>query len=177
MAPWKDSASSCFAGSALVLTPDGWEEIRAIKAGDEILSYDSRESELVARPVNMRLKCRTRVIWEIHADDLIQAIPTTSGHTFLTTRGWVATKHLRNDDELLTVSAGGTPSLSKITSVCRTQRKEPTYSLNTAGEHNFVAAGAVAHNFSYFRTFRTWWYQKFIDSHHVHQTTLVGISN
>jgi hypothetical protein len=44
-----------------------------------------------------------------------------------------------------------------------TEPAEPVYNIHTTGEHNFIADGVVAHNFTEFRRLRTLFHRLFID--------------
>jgi hypothetical protein len=76
----------------------------------------------------------------------------------LTQRGWVSAIKLIKGDKILLVDKYLRIEAKEIVFVHPTKKKETVYSLYTTGECNFIADGAVAHNFSWFRWLRQFWF-------------------
>ena len=68
-------------------------------------------------------------------------IEATSGHLFLTKRGWVSTENLTDSDSVMVVTGAWAKFLSKSEIGLL-----PTYDLQVAPYHNFIANGIVVHN-------------------------------
>ncbi len=155
---------SCFTKSTLIFTPKGWKEIGSINFGDSVFSYDPASGQINVRKVQKKIKHSSAAIWKICNLKSSNVVLTTSHHTFLTQRGWVLTKNLKIGDQVLMVDENLNKEFGHISHIEETDRIEPVYNLYTETEHTFIASGLVAHNFTYFRTFRTWWHKNYIDS-------------
>lgn len=68
-------------------------------------------------------------------------IKATSGHLFLTKRGWVSTENLTDSDSVMVMTGTWAKLLSKSEIGFL-----PTYDLQVAPYHNFIANGIVVHN-------------------------------
>jgi Pretoxin HINT domain len=146
---------TCFAGSTLILTPDGWQPILDLRRGSQVVSYDRLTGKTSVRQVKQVKDHKPEIIWEIHFTQTKRPICTTKSHSFLTNRGWRTTRQLRSGDVMTTV--GGREAV--VASVIATSRAEPVFNLLTGVEHTFVAEGCVVHNFTYFRNLRVWWHK------------------
>jgi hypothetical protein len=132
-----------------------------VEVGSAIISYDARCNQTGERLVSKKIVHASGRIWRIVTAGS-GGIETTANQTFLTRRGWLCAKNLREGDELLT-GLGNTAGTVRVVALVDTGRDEPVYHLHTAGEHNFIAHGCVAHNFTYFRAIRTLWHRVFVD--------------
>jgi hypothetical protein len=146
--------SSCFTSNTPVLTSEGWRRIDEIEPGQTIMTID-RKGTLVGRRVAKRKDYSARGVWLIQTAGRVEPVETTGSHTLLTARGWVRTSRLRVGDILVAPDADH----GRVTQVIRTSRFQPVHNLITEGEHTFIAAGFVVHNFTHFRAIRTALYQ------------------
>lgn len=150
------SRSTCFPGDTDVLTPRGWEAIGGIRAGDLVLSLDRHGGAELNRRAVIRVKVHgPSSIWALRFFGRDQAVRTTESHRFLTQRGWLKTRDLRVGDVTHCIDKHGLIRLHGVEQVEATEIVEPTYNLVTYGDNNFVVAGAVAHNFTYFPAVRS----------------------
>jgi hypothetical protein len=60
------------------------------------------------------------------------------------------------------VDDSGESRLVRIEAIT-TEAPEPVFNLHTAGPHNFIAEGVLAHNFTELRWLRTWARRLFVD--------------
>jgi hypothetical protein len=144
---------SCFASETPVLTPCGWRPIASIEPGDFVRSYDRSTGTMADRRVIQRQDHRPTRIWEVRTNRSSRPIETTVMHPFLTQRGWVAASKLRAGDTLV----AGSGAAAEVRSVWRTDRSGAVHNLVTEGEHTYVVAGCVVHNYAYAPALRTWW--------------------
>lgn len=80
-----------------------------------------------------------------------RTLSTTALHPLLTHRGWIRAGKLRGGDRLVSIDGN-----DRVVSASRvTDRVEPVFNLYTDGERNFIAEGAVAHNFVVLPALRT----------------------
>ncbi len=149
-------SAACFAGGTRLLTQNGWKQIRAFKKGDMILSYCPKQGILKQREVlKVKVHNEPSRIWCIRTSGDNSRIRTTMAHSFLSRRGWLKTKELVVGDVITAIEFDGTVVEKTILSVRATEEYEETYNLVTSGENNFIACGCVAHNYTYFRSLRS----------------------
>jgi hypothetical protein len=152
--------ASCFPSTARVLTPNGERSIICFSPGDLVLSLDPVQQRLVERVVTKRLEHLPTRIWHIEFSSSRPVLRTTRNHSVLTTRGWLRVDRLKSNDYVVEASGRHTP----IAKVFPTSAMENVYNLYTAGEHNFIVDGIVAHNFTWLREIRTMWHRRFLDN-------------
>jgi hypothetical protein len=151
--------ASCFPATARVLTPAGTRCIADLEPGDLVISYRPGLAATV-QPVTRKLQhCEISILRVALADGT--ALRVTANHTVLTARGWLRVDQLGEGD--LLIQADGS---SRVSEVWTEPALKPVYNLHTAGEHNFIVDGVVVHNFTMFRTIRTWMHRLFIDPFH-----------
>jgi len=97
----------CLDGETLVTTPNGKKEIKSLKPGDKIYSFNEstnspEEDEIVKLHKNL-LKSRTADMYEIELDDG-NVLHITGNHKVLTQRGWVEVEKLTLDDEIKSIN-------------------------------------------------------------------------
>jgi hypothetical protein len=68
----------------------------------------------------------------------------------LTRKGWVCTGNLKIGDQLAIPES----AFVTVTEIKRNVGAELVYNLYTAWQHNYIANGVVAHNFTHFRAIR-----------------------
>lgn len=145
--------SGCFAGDTPILTSSGWRRIEDFTKGDEVLSLN--DGALLARSVFRLKRVGVRRIWNLHVENEDRTIKTTWSHSFFTGTDWKMARQLKRGDDLVLIDKRGVVCSSKILSSQLTDHVEPVYNLITDKEHNFIANGVVAHNFSFMRQVRS----------------------
>lgn len=151
------NGAECFPAGTLVDTPTGKVRIADLEKGQFVLSYN--DGSLVPRQITRKLVYKPAKLMKVTFEDGGTPVIVTVSHSFLSARGWLAVKELRQGDDILQASA--TPR--RIASVTSTGTTEPVFNLYTQYEHNFIADGCVAHNFTYFRALRTILHNLFLD--------------
>jgi intein/homing endonuclease len=148
----------CFPYRTLIDTPYGNAKIGDLKKGQLVLSYDA--GELVPRVITRKRVRGIAQVLRVEFDDG-KMLFTTAHHTFLTEGGWkkLADIHL---GEKLVKADDSTSTVARFTKL----DPEPVFNIYTEGEHNFIADGCVAHNFTEFRTMRTLLHRLFLDPKH-----------
>jgi hypothetical protein len=142
---------ACFGANTPIATPSGERPIAELSAGDLVRSVEPRTGRCHDRRVLERRDHARAEIWEVATEEG-RTVATTATHPFSTERGWVQCQHLSPADHLLT----STGARVRVTSAKATGRFEPVHNLITEGEHTFLAAGYVVHNYVWFRTLRVW---------------------
>jgi hypothetical protein len=140
------AGAACFVGTTRILTPTGERPIASLRPGDQVLSWSRCAQGLVRSEVRRARSHGPRCIWVLRGDGA-ETVETTANHRFLTQRGWTRADHLLAHDRLVGLLDGRPRSIA--VQVERSSRVEPVYNLVTAGEHSYVAAGFVVHNYSY----------------------------
>ena len=154
---------TCLPLSALVLTPTGWLPIDSMNAGDLIISFSQTLMCVVVRPITKRIDFPSDRLWEIRTEQHHEPLRATGSHTFLCQDEWKRVNELTEGDLLLRVIEGKQVEV-KVLSVTQTNTFEPVCNLHTASDHNFIVGGGfIAHNFSYFRSLRSFWQRLFCD--------------
>lgn len=153
----------CFPSYALVLTCVGWKPISNVNAGDLVLSYDGAKKKIEVSTVLMRRDHNPQRLWKLNFEDAGNQVITTCFHSFLTERGWVKTKDLVPGDKLESTVNMSHQDHRVVRSIEETQERAPVHNLITSGSHTFIVEGVIAHNFTLFRSLRTWAYSVFID--------------
>ncbi len=148
---------SCFPGDARVLTARGYRRIDAVHKGDLVVSY-SANSKPVLRPVTRRICGGTRSLSRVEFSDG-STITVTGRHSVMTLAGWRRIDQLRVG-EVIACPEEPDRYVQRIVLDASTA---PVFTLYTAGEHNFMVEGVLAHNFTFARTLRTLWHRLFID--------------
>jgi hypothetical protein len=141
--PGNTGRSTCFESATLVLTPCGWTAIAEIEVGDLILSLDQTAGRLVERPVMRRDDHAETMLWHLETECGRRPVETTMRHRFMTERGWIQTRKLRTGDRLCYFNG----SLVSVVAVRPSDKVGRVHNLITEGEHNYIAAGFVVHNY------------------------------
>ncbi len=163
--PKEDGGKACFPSYTLIDTPLGKMEIGSLTKGQIILSYNP-DGLLVPRAITRK---RVRGTAQVFRVDFENGSPlfTAAHHSFLTEKGWKKLADMRPGEKLVKANA-------TIATVARFTRLglNPVFNIYTAGEHNFIADGVVAHNFTEFRTVRTALHRLFLDPvHNIHRVS------
>jgi hypothetical protein len=153
--------NSCFPESVHVLTPTGARSIAHFIRGDVVLSFDPLRNELVERIVSKTREHFPRRIWEVQFATGCESLRSTASHSILTQRGWTRIDKLVIGDSLVGIGARD----FIVERVVPTGIDEKVYSLITTGEHNFVANGIVAHNFTFMRKTRAFLHRVLFDAY------------
>src|SRR5207245_1966342 len=112
--------------------------------------------QLRARRVSKLVTHSPQRLFSIETSDPQLSLVTTSNHTLFTNRGWIQADRICRGDELFTCWSDVRPRVSRIGT---TDLMKPVYNLVTGWEHNYIAEGFVAHNFTVFRRTRTFFYK------------------
>jgi intein/homing endonuclease len=94
-----------------------------------------------------------RKIWRISFEDGHQ-VRTTSVHSFRVTDGWKKASRICSGDKVLFYEAQGGAQVRRVTDSRPTHEVEDVFNLIVEERFNFVADGALAHSFTYFRRAR-----------------------
>jgi hypothetical protein len=142
------SGGGCFPFSAPILTPQGCKMIGSLQVGEVVLSF--KNGLLVPRKITKKVVCSPRRVVEV-TFETGETLYATRSHTFLTSSGWQRLDKM-SPGSCIVLSNGATATIKCMSEI---DRAEHVYNIYTAGEHNFVAYGCVAHNFSFLRVLRT----------------------
>jgi hypothetical protein len=142
---------SCFPASALVLTPGGEREMADIQPGSLVVSTAESGAVATRRVLKKKVHRRGR-LWRVECAGESAAIDVTKRHSFLTDRGWVQAWRLRPGDRLRGIDA----SYRHVVTIGVTNEIVPVFNLITESEHTFVVHGCIVHNYTYWRSLRTW---------------------
>lgn len=140
--------SSCFPRGTMIDTPHGARDIAEISTGDAVLSFCRRCGRVREREVIKVVRHAESAIWVLRLDD--RSIRTTRTHSFLTESGWRRAGQLRSG---MTIRLHNSQAAT-ITASGEVSETEPVYNLIVEGDFTYIADGAVAHSFSYLRSFR-----------------------
>jgi hypothetical protein len=153
--------SGCFPASALVETPSGKVPIGNLKKYDLVLSI--KDGVLVPRRITHKLAYRAAPVIRVAFCDGGESLTATATHSFLTPTGWRRLDKLMRGDIIIRASAAGSIKAGYIREIGVTDSVEPVFNLYTEREHNFIANGCVAHNFTHLRQLRTFLHNIFFD--------------
>lgn len=156
---WK---CNCFPHSALVETPRGRTQIGNLSKGQTILSYSS-DGALVTRIITRKLVHEPAALIRVAFESEEATLQCTTSHSFLTDKGYQSLQKLRPGDFITRVIASKIVR-SRVVSITPTGIMEPVFNLYTQGEHNFIADGCIAHNFTHLRMLRVVLHRLFFDS-------------
>lgn len=144
-----DNNGGCFPAGTMIATPHGLKPIETINSNDSVSSWDVRNNCMVSSLVLLRTEHDKRKTVSLYLDDG-SCVTTTGVHSFLTPIGWKRADALLIGDHIVQ-SAGRDVAISSIQ-----QSAEVTvFNLITDGHHNFIADGCVVHNFTHFRSIRS----------------------
>ena len=156
--PVNDNA--CFPLTTKILTPCGPRDLASLRVGDLVLSQ-AVSGRINVQKVTRKLDKGDAIISVVTLQDG-RKLRTTGHHTVLSNRGWVRVDTLEVGDILSCVDSSGRPYHSNVVAL-QTEAVEPVFNLYTTGDHNVIADGVVAHNFTAFRVLRTSWHRLFVD--------------
>lgn len=148
------AGGSCFAGDTPIMTPKGWVNISDFKKDDDVISVSNDGHKLAARKVHKLKRAGVGRIWNLSTLDKIQ-VQTTPWHSFKTQYGWKFAWQIKSGDSVVIVDKNGILSISEIAHSRKAELRTEVFNLITSHEHNFVAAGFVAHNYSIARRLRS----------------------
>lgn len=144
---------SCFAAGTMIETPIGKLAIEQLNAGDAVTSWDTNRSKTTTcRILKVKSYCSSSVL-ELRLGNGTM-VKTTGLHSFLTSDGWKQARHLSDRDMVQGCRGEGVTILGT-----KTLPAEPVYNLVTEKHHNFMAAGIVAHNFTYCKALRAFYWR------------------
>jgi len=143
----------CFPRGTKIDTPKGKQDITNIKKGDYVLSLDTVKRETYPRKVLKIKSHANNNIWSIRFEDG-SYIKTTSVHSFNIEGKWKKASNIKPGDMLSSFdsSKGAIERIVELSTT--TDEVEEVYNLIVQGNYNFIADGAIAHSFTYFKTIR-----------------------
>lgn len=89
----------CFPGNTLISTPNGKKELKNLKNGDIVYSYN-RKGELEEKPITHLFKLKPHDLYEINICNGKKLI-CTGNHPIYTKRGYIPAKEITKDDYVL----------------------------------------------------------------------------
>jgi hypothetical protein len=97
----------CFDGESLVLTPEGYKEIKNVNIGDIVINYNeenkSFKEDIVVDVYKNMVNSQTEKMYELEFDNG-KIIKVTGNHKFLTNNGWKRADELTENDTILSVN-------------------------------------------------------------------------
>ena len=149
---------ACFPQGSLVSTPFGKRGIETFEIGDLVLSWSSKQRAW--EPVRVLKKIEhkgARKISKVTFGDG-NTLRATPEHSVLTNRGWLRVAKLSPGDQLLCEGSDANLMSRRVASLSKSQ-DALVFNLVTEHHHNFVVDGAIAHNFTLFRSIRIAFWQ------------------
>jgi len=140
----------CFPSGTMISTPSGRQDIASIDPGEYVFSLDVGTGQFTACRVLTVRRHSARNIWRISFEDEHQ-VRTTSVHSFHVTDGWKKASRICSGDKVLFYDAQGGAQVRSVTESRPTCEVEDVFNLIVEEHFNFVASGALAHSFTYFR--------------------------
>ena len=142
---WGNSKTvPCFPADTVVHTPVGMKPIQSIQEGDEVLAYDERGCEIIARKVTICLRNWTQHL--VRIDVAGETIYATRNHPFYhaSRRLWVEASELTPGDIVMNVEN----RRLEITDVAIVAAEEDTYNFEVEESHTYFVgeAGILVHN-------------------------------
>jgi len=150
--------TGCFPLNARVLTPTGFVPIGQLAKGDLVMSR-TKGGTLGARRITRVLDKEPAALVVAKFESGKCSPPSTLSHSFKTLRGWLSMEKLKKGDVLIRLDGEDI-----VTEIVPFGNPEPVRNLYTEGEHNFIVAGYVVHNFTHFRQLRVALHKAFFDS-------------
>lgn len=146
-------SNGCFAKGTKILTPSGLQDIAALKEGDLVSAYCSKNSVLVSRRVLAVVRHSNQKLWHL-AFEGDNSMRTTPIHSFRTPKGWRVASKLRTGDRVYCSGQNGQIRVKTVIKSASLGAAEDVYNLIVERDFTFIAGGAVAHSFTYFRGLR-----------------------
>lgn len=154
------NSSGCFPAGTLVETPTGAIPIEKLAKGDSVLGVSIKAHEKRTKRIAKVCVHPLTTIWQIGLTDG-RTIRTTAAHSFYNGRSWIIAKNLKAGDSILFLSKAGIFESIEIRSSTPTVDRVPVFNLVIEEDFTFIADGAVAHSFSYFRNIRSFYWRLF----------------
>jgi len=143
----------CFPAEALVHTPDGLREIQSLREGDLVLTYDSKNGEVVPRPVTACLGNWTQHLVKIKVGN--EVVWATRIHPFYLpeTDEWRSAMQLKAGMKVLGIDLK--PRMIEEVQIMGTH--EDTFNISVAEFHTFFVGetGVLVHNSGFENMART----------------------
>jgi len=92
--------ADCFVGETEVETPTGTKQIKDVRVGEQVLSYDERSREVVWRRVEAVARRPRARIFRV-SDNAGRTVEVTGDHRLYANAGWVEAAQLAAGDRLL----------------------------------------------------------------------------
>lgn len=132
----------CFVGSTKVLTEQGYQQIKDIKVGTKVWTYNEETNQQELQVVeNLIEKPLLKNLVKVTVDG--KAFTCTEDHKIYTKEGWKEAKFLTEEDELLSYDT----NLVKVSCVVSLkQSNKEVYDLTVSSNHNYFVEGFLVHN-------------------------------
>ena len=140
----RDSYNHCFSGDTMILTTEGWKEIKNVEIGDYV--YNSHTEE--CRVINSFLSKENAInyLYTIDVGYRVIEIRCTEDHEIRINDTWKAIKCLTKGDSIHVL---GKDRLNKQKVLKVTKKLMPltdVYDLSVLTKHEFIANGILVHN-------------------------------
>lgn len=133
----------CLVGETKIMMADGSEkELRDLRKGDMITSYDEKTNQYVKRKVRRVVPNGKRAILKVSTE--YRHIRCTAQHPFFTQGSWTKAGRLTPRSSL-TIFDGSETSFERVTGV-RWDGEEDTFDIEVENTPTFIANGIVTHN-------------------------------
>ena len=135
----------CFPAGTKIFTPSGNLPIETFAEGSSVLCWCRNTHKLIEGQVLALKIHECSIITRLSLSNGAE-LKTTEAHSILTPQGWRKVSQVETGDTVLTVFGA-----QYVTHIHESVRSEPVFNLVTWPENNFIADGAIAHNFTYFK--------------------------
>ena len=127
------TTSTCFTGDTKVAVENGYKNIKDIKVGDYVYSYNLDTNKKELKKVLETFIHQKDEIYTLKVNN--QLIHTTEEHPFyVINKGWINTKKLNFDDKLLSIKNGPT----NIQNISKRKNKTYVYNFEVEDNHNYL---------------------------------------
>lgn len=137
--------TTCFPGSAQVLTPQGSRAIAELREGDLVISQNP-EGLFEAQPVLKCYRHASAPLWRITTMGGV-VVRATGNHRILTRNGWKRVRRLAPGQTVWAV-VDGRAVADAVRDVVQTCEAEPVFNIVVRANFNFVADAVLAGSFA-----------------------------
>lgn len=124
---------TCFTGDTKIAVENGYKNIKDIKVGDYVYSYNLETKTKELNKVSRTFIHQKDEIYTLKVNN--QLIHTTEEHPFyVINKGWVNTEKLNFNDKLLSVKTGPT----SIQNISKRNNKTYVYNIEVENNHNYL---------------------------------------
>ncbi len=144
----------CFPAGTGIGTPIGNRHIHELKSGDHVFSFNTSSGIIETCKVLSIRSYNDNVIWVVHFEDGGE-LRTTATHSFLIEGSWEKAHNIKAGDFITCFDSNNRKTIRKVVDSVKSSEKEIVYNIIVEKNFNFIADGALAHSFTYFRVLRT----------------------